>query len=616
MASQQVPEIQGGEARRGGESGESLALLLLALESAGSAAFALDLESGRMSWPGRAHTLIGVDRTEQIATLEGFLERVIEEDREPVRRRLLGTEADGGVLDVEFRVHHAEKRTRWLHMRGRGAAVYGRRSVLGLLTDATERRAAEEASARLAAIVTSSQDAIVSKDLRGVVTSWNKGAEQLFGYTADEIIGRNITTLIPPERLHEERTIMGKIAAGQCVEPYETERMRKDGALVPVALAVSPMIDGLGRVIGASKVARDITERRLVDQRLRQAVDNALSELEKSNHARRLAERMVALGTMAAGLGHDIGNLLVPLRAHTEAVAARHADNPVTMEDTAAVLRCADYFASLVRGLRMCGRDDLGDGRPTTDLAAWIGDAEPLLRSLVPRRMRLVLPDPSSDLPAAAIAPGGLTQAMVNLVKNSVDAIGPADGTVEVRMRRAEEGVWIEVRDNGPGMSPEVAQRCMEPYFTTRVRGASTGTGLGLTIVHRAVEEAGGKIEIDTELGRGTSIAMWLPIRESGPQPERTADVRIADRRLHRLVQSVLVTEGYAPRIVEGPPEPGASVWIVDHLEEVDLENGNAPPVILLSDAPAVTRAATVLHLTSTPKAAELRACLRAAQGE
>ena len=136
-----------------------------------------------------------------------------------------------------------------------------------MLVDITERKRVEEAGQRLAAIVESSDDAILSKNLDGIIMSWNRGAERLFGYSADEMIGKSVTILIPAERQDEEPHILGRIRRGERIEHYETVRLRKDGSLVDISLSVSPVKDAAGKVIGASKIARDITERKQAQAR-------------------------------------------------------------------------------------------------------------------------------------------------------------------------------------------------------------------------------------------------------------------------------------------------------------------------------------------------------------
>jgi PAS domain S-box-containing protein len=137
---------------------------------------------------------------------------------------------------------------------------------VNMLVDLTHRKLAEENAQRLAAIVTSSDDAIISKDLNGIIKSWNRGAERLFGYNSEEVIGRPVTILIPPERLDEEPSILARLRRGERIDHYETVRRRKDGSLVDISLTVSPIVSADGRIIGASKIARDITERKRVQE--------------------------------------------------------------------------------------------------------------------------------------------------------------------------------------------------------------------------------------------------------------------------------------------------------------------------------------------------------------
>ena len=176
-------------------------------------------------------------------------------------------------------------------MRDEAGAMVG--AVL-VFRDVTERKRAEEVQARLAAIVESSEDAIVSKTLDGIIRSWNAGAERLFGYTAAEAVGRSITLIIPPERLDEERVILERLRRGERVEHFETVRVAKDGRRIDISLTISPVRDAEGRVVGASKVARDITERKRTEEALREAD--------------RRKDEFLAL------LAHELRNPLAPLR--------------------------------------------------------------------------------------------------------------------------------------------------------------------------------------------------------------------------------------------------------------------------------------------------------------
>src|SRR5205823_12069886 len=161
------------------------------------------------------------------------------------------------------------------------------------LRDISDRKRSEEASRQLAAIVESSDDAIISKDLNGFITSWNKGAERIFGYTADEVMGKPVSILAAPDHRYEMPEILSKIKQGQSVEHYETRRCRKDGEIIDVALTVSPVRDASGRITGASKIARDITERKRAEQ-------ERLQLLAREQEARRIAELLNRVGPRLA----------------------------------------------------------------------------------------------------------------------------------------------------------------------------------------------------------------------------------------------------------------------------------------------------------------------------
>src|SRR3989454_3060769 len=205
--------------------------------------------------------------------------------------------AEKSGYEVEFRILLPDGSVKHIHTVGHPVLNASGDLVqfVGSSTDITERKRAEQATRLLAAIVESSHDAIVSKSLNGVITSWNKGAERLFGYAAEEAVGQDITLMIPPERRHEERTIVEQLTRGERVDHFETVRMRKDGSLLDVSLTISPMKDASGRVVGASKLARNITERKRAEEALRQAQTDLAH-----------ASRLTTMGEFTASLAHEV----------------------------------------------------------------------------------------------------------------------------------------------------------------------------------------------------------------------------------------------------------------------------------------------------------------------
>ena len=201
----------------------------------------------------------------------GWLDAIHPDDRARVRQLWLRAVDERTPVDTEYRLRHVSGDWRWTQVRAVPALSPDGtvREWVGMIADVSDRKRADEAQARLAAIVESSDNAIVSKDLNGIITTWNRGAERVFGYTAHEAVGQPVTLLIPPDRLHEETRIMERIRRGEMVDHSETIRRRKDGTLFHASVTVSPIRDSQGNVVGASKIALDITDRKRAEEKLR-----------------------------------------------------------------------------------------------------------------------------------------------------------------------------------------------------------------------------------------------------------------------------------------------------------------------------------------------------------
>ena len=226
----------------------------------------------------------------------GGLEAVHPDDRERVSDLWRRAVAERAALETEYRIRHISGDWRWMAVRAVPVVQTDGliREWVGMNIDITVRKQGEEARARLAAIVESSDDAIISKDLSGIITSWNKSAERLFGYTAQEAVGKPVTLLIPPERFDEEPTILDRVRRGERIDHYETVRRRKDGTLLDVSLTVSPVTDSQGQIVGASKIARDITGRKLAGKRLRESEERHRSGDQEHEGKRYRSERLGA----------------------------------------------------------------------------------------------------------------------------------------------------------------------------------------------------------------------------------------------------------------------------------------------------------------------------------
>lgn len=377
--------------------------------------------------------------------------------------------------------------------------------AVGVLSDITEREQALKAERHLAAIVGSSDDAILSKDLNGIILSWNRGAERMFGYTAEETIGQPVIMLFPPGRENEEPTIVSRIRRGERIEHYETVRRRKDGSLFHVSLSVSPIKDEQGRIVGASKIARDITEqKRLAD---------ALQESNKHKDH------------FLATLAHELRNPLAPLKHGLDLVLAEPEDAALRERSHAMMARQLDHLVRLVDDLMDLSRINRGKIQLLQEHVT----VEDVVRTAVEASRPLL--DAQHHTLHVHVQPGltlhgdpaRLTQVLSNLLNNAAKYT-PANGHVRLRAERMQGTVVIHVQDNGIGIAPQALPHVFDMFTQvaseerTRVSG---GLGIGLNIVQRLVEMHGGRVEAESPgPGHGSLFTVYLPLAEG---PVRTA---------------------------------------------------------------------------------------------
>jgi PAS domain S-box-containing protein len=362
--------------------------------------------------------------------------------------------------------------------------------VMSFITDVSARARGEEAVARLAAIVESSQDSIVSQTLDGVVLTWNAGAERMYGYGAAEVVGRSIALLIPSELPDELDRILDAVRREERTEHYETVRVRKDGQRIQVSLTISPIRDAEGRVVGVSNIARDVTDRLTLER------------------AARRAETLAALGTLSAGIAHEINNPIGILSSRLELMEGRRSLPPELREDLQMLRRNVERVGRIIRGLLSAARQSPMERR-AVDLNAVVEETLMLVgRQMSKDRIQIVTQlDPS--LPKVRGQPHALQQVLMNLLVNARDAM-PDGGTVRIEtvpVTGPEEGVGLIVADTGPGIPADVLPRISEPFYTTK----TAGTGLGLPLSYNIVREHGGQIEVDSAAGRGTTFIITLP---------------------------------------------------------------------------------------------------------
>ncbi len=327
-------------------------------------------------------------------------------------------------------------------------------------------------------------------------------------------------------------------------------------------------------------------------ERVNAELQRRLGELHDSNQRLRLADRMATIGMLAAGLGHDMGNLLLPVRMRLESLARCDLPAPAA-EDIAAIGKSTDYLQRLAASLRLLSLDpESAPSTGSTELAAWWNETQGVFRTGVARHLELAADFPA-DLPPVRMGKAALTQAVFNLVQNAGDALrNSPHGRISVTAAPAPTDgfLCLAVSDNGPGMNEEARRRCLEPFFTTKTREVSTG--LGLTLVAALVKRAGGAVHVESQPGHGASFRLELPIAEhaggAGENARRgVASIVLTDPRLNAHVRSVLdglryvvlngdgrpaeadllVTEGDDPRTLEAARDfarsaPGARVLV------------------------------------------------------
>jgi PAS domain S-box-containing protein len=383
--------------------------------------------------------------------------------------------------------------------------------------DVTERKATEQATALLGAIVDSSDDAIISKDLDGIITSWNKGAERVFGYTAGEAIGRPITMLIPAARLDEEAAILARLRAGARVEHFETIRVRKDGSPLHISLTISPVKAADGRIVGASKIARDISERRRAEEALR-AADRAKDEF-------------------LAMLSHELRNPLGAIASAIRVLEGVARTNATAAHAHAVVDRQAAHLTRLVDDLLDVTRVTTGRialDRRAVDLAAFVGR---MVAAWRPPGRRVTLDTTPVWVEADETR---LEQILSNLLGNAVK-FTPAGGSVAIRVAAEGDEAVVRVEDTGIGIPAELIDRIFD-LFVQGERSpdrAQGGLGIGLTLVRRLVEQHGGRITATSGgVGRGSVFTVRLPaIVAQAPVREPIASSAPAGRRRILVVE-------------------------------------------------------------------------------
>ncbi len=397
--------------------------------------------------------------------------------------------------------------------------------TLALLTDTTERRAFDDARNRLAAIVESSEDAIVGLTLDGTITSWNLSAERLYQYSASEVVGASIFIVASPSALDDQRSALDRLARGEAVPQFETERRRKDGTLVEVAVTFSPVRDSTGAVVAVAQIARDLTARRKAEA--------AHSKVEEQF---RHAQKMEAVGRLAAGVAHDFNNMLSVILSYSGlAILDLEPGNP--MRDDMEEIRAAGRRASELTGQLLAFSRQQVLQPQVLDLNASVAGMDRMLRRLVGEDVELTVVG-APALGRVLADPGQIEQVIMNLALNARDAM-PDGGKLTIETANVELDaayvsahvgvapgayVVIAMSDTGTGMDAATRARIFEPFFTTKPVGK--GTGLGLATVFGIAQQSGGHIGVYSEPEHGTTFKIYLPRTDKAAETPRPVGLR------------------------------------------------------------------------------------------
>ena len=375
--------------------------------------------------------------------------------------------------------------------------------VAAAIRDVTERRKLEQNRAELAAIVEFSDDAIISKTLEGIITSWNNGATVLFGYTADEMIGKTHSILIPLDQTDEEPALLQKLAAGQPLDHYETVRLSKDGKLIDVSLTLSPLKSSVGKIIGASKIVRDIRQRKETDQKLFKLTE----ELRRSN---------TELQQFAYVAAHDLREPLRTIISYTNLLAEEHEGKLSldAQENMDFIVDAGKRMQQLISDLLTYSRIDT-QTKPfaPTNCEAVLVQTVASMKISIKEVKGKITHDPLPTVMADSLQ---FSELFLNLIGNALKFHGEKAPQIHISARRSDGGdEWLfSVKDNGIGINSSACDRVFQMFQRLHGMSEYSGTGIGLAVCKKIVERHGGRIWFESTPGQGTVFFFTIPIKE------------------------------------------------------------------------------------------------------
>ena len=470
------------------------------------------------------------------------------------RLELSAVRQDGGTFTAEIHLNPIR--------------VGGRDSTILIVRDLTERLKEIEAQLELAALVDASEDAIITTTMDGFVTSWSKGAERTYGYSAEEMMGQSMTVLFPEDAVSQREDAMNQVAEGKRFALTDVVRVRKDGRLIDVSVSLSPVRDKNGQITGITGVTKDVSEQKLLERQFHEA------------------QKMEAVGRLAGGIAHDFNNLLTVVTGYSEMLGEGMSPNHPARLKMAAIGRAAQQAADLTRRLLAFGRKQPVEPK-VLNLNQLITEMTPMLGSIIGEAVEIES-HLAVDLRNVEVDQSQLEQVVINLVTNARDAM-PLGGrlTIETSDALAEESnsdelgvrpgnyTMLSITDTGIGMDADTMSHIFEPFFTTKEHGK--GTGLGLATSYGTVRQCGGSITVRGAPEQGATFEVYLPSVDkpvatpvapatTTTVPKLDASVLIVedDDALRQLASEILSSAGYTVTDAVGPQQALAQMEDLD----------------------------------------------------
>ncbi len=387
------------------------------------------------------------------------------------------------------------------------------RIILLAIEDITERRKLEEAHKKLAAIVESADDAIIGEDMNGIITSWNRGAEIIYGYAADEIINKSIELLMPPVQFDEYIKVLAKILRGEAIKHYETLRLRKDSKIIDVSLSISPVKNASGDIISVSTIARDITERREIENGLEKAREELKTLATELSRVARVKSEFLA------NMSHELRTPLNSINGFSEVLYDETFGplNDKQKKYVNNVLTSGKHLLLLINQILDMAKVEAGKMTltPTSvQINNLLNEISLLVSDMVSKKKLQMILEIAEDMPTIQADELKVKEIIYNLLSNAVK-FTPEGGSIGIRAYKIESEIKITVWDTGVGIAPENTGKIFEGFFRvdTPYSRVTEGTGLGLPLSKKLVELHGGKFSVVSPgLDKGTSVHFTLPI--------------------------------------------------------------------------------------------------------